>query len=603
MKRALLALLFAGSLGSLAAAQTPSALLRPEEILPPTPAWHGASERLIAPADHPWITPAERTGLTATPSYDETIAWLRRLDAASPLIRMESFGRTAQGRELFVVIASKGRRFDPAKPTLLAQAGIHAGEIDGKDAGLMLLRDIAFRGKANLLDGANLLFVPVFNADGHERTSPYNRPNQRGPVSQGWRTTAQNLNLNRDYLKADSPEMRAMIGLIRRWDPYLYLDLHVTDGLDYQQDITFDFNGYGGRGARSPAVGRWLDGVYRPAVEAGLKAQGHVPGPYINPVDRNDPAKGIVIAPSGARFSTGYGDARRLPTVLLETHSLKPYRRRVLGTYVFVEESLRLLGAQGRALRAAVAADKTLRPAGVPVAVKPNETPVGNFDFLPIQQETYLSPASGRREVRFLGRPGAPLRVPVFSSQAAASVNRPRAYWVPASKPEVIERLRLHGVRLETLPAARAVPVEAVRFSAASLAPNPNEGRVAIRAGGLVRERRTELYPAGSVRVPTDQPLGELAMLMLEPESEESLWAWGFFPEILQRTEYMEAYAVAPLAERMLAADPKLKAEFEAALKADPKFAADPDARLQWFYRRSPYYDERHLLYPIGIER
>ncbi|MBW3617226.1 MAG: M14 family metallopeptidase [Proteobacteria bacterium] len=598
--RAFLALITTLSLSSAALAQTG---VRPEDILPPAPAWSGASEQLAAPADHPWITPSERTGLTATPSYNETIAWLRRLDAASPLIRMEVFGRTAQGRELWVVIASKGRRFDSAKPTLLAQAGIHAGEIDGKDAGLMLLRDMAFRGKDALLDGANLLFVPVFNADGHERTSPYNRPNQRGPVSQGWRTTAQNLNLNRDYLKADTPEMRAMLGLIRRWEPDLYLDLHVTDGLDYQQDITFDFNGYGGRGARSVAVGRWLDGVYRPALEAGLKRQGHVPGPYINTVDARDPAKGIVIAPSGARFSTGYGDLRRLPTVLLETHSLKPYRRRVLGTYVFVEESLRLLGRQGRALQAAVAADAALRPTVVPVASKPGETPTGTFEFLPIQQELYASPASGRREVRFTGRPGAPMRVPVFGQQVAASVQRPRAYWVPATKPEVIERLKLHGVRVETLAQARAVPVELVRFSAASLAPNVNEGRVAVRAGGFIRERRTEAYPAGSVRVPTDQPLGELAVLLLEPESDESLWAWGFFPEILQRTEYIEGYAVAPLAERMLAADPQLKAEFQAALKADPKFAADGDARLAWFYQRSPYYDERHLLYPVGIER
>ena len=584
-----------------ALAQPPFAT--PEQILPPTPAWSGASERLVVPANHPWITPSERTGLTATPSYDETVAWLRRLDAASPLIRMETFGRTAQGRELYVVVASKGRRFDPAKPTLLAQAGIHAGEIDGKDAGLMLLRDIAFRGKDGLLDGANLLFVPVFNVDGHERSSPYNRPNQRGPVSQGWRTTAQNLNLNRDYLKADSPQMRAMLALIRRWEPDLYLDLHVTDGLDYQQDITFDFNGYGGRGARSIAVGRWLDGVYRPALEAGLKRQGHIPGPYINTVDARDPSKGIVIAPSGARFSTGYGDLRRLPTVLLETHSLKPYRQRVLGTYVFVEESLRLVGQQGRALQAAVAADAALRPGTVPVASKAGETPTGTFEFLPIQQELYTSSASGRREVRFTGRPGPAIRVPVFGTETTASVQGPRAYWVPASKPEVIERLKLHGVRLETLSHARSVPVEVIRFSAASVAPNVNEGRVAVRSGGLIRERRTEVYPAGSVRVPTDQPLGELTVLLLEPESDESLWSWGFFPEILQRTEYIEGYAIAPLAERMMAADPKLKAEFEAALKADPKFAADGDARLAWFYRRSPYYDERHLLYPVGIER
>lgn len=575
----------------------------PERILPPAPVWHGASERLVVAPNDPWITPSERTGLTATPSYDETIAWLKRLDAASPLIRMERFGKTAQGRDLWLVIACKGRRYDADKPTLLAQAGIHAGEIDGKDAGLMLLRDIAVKGKSGLLDGANLLFVPMFNADGHERTSPYNRPNQRGPVSQGWRTTAQNLNLNRDYLKADTPEMRAMIELIRRFDPDLYLDLHVTDGLDHQFDITFDFNGYGGEGARSTAVARWLDGVYRPAIEAGLKRGGHIPGPYINTVDPRDPAKGIIWAPSGARFSTGYGDARRMATVLVETHSLKPYRQRVLGTYVLMEETLRLLGREGRAARAAAAADRRLRPASVPVAFKPSETPKGMFDFLPIGSELYLSPASGRREVRFSGRPGPAIRVPVFGQETTARVSRPAAYWVPATKPEVIERLRLHGVQMEVLAEPRTVELEFIRFSAASPAASVNEGHVAIRAGGPIRERRREVFPAGSVRVETDQPLGEMAMLMLEPESDESLWAWGFFPEILQRTEYIEGYAMAPLAERMLATEPRLKAEFEAALEADPKFAADGDARLAWFYRRTPYFDARYLLYPVGIER
>ena len=183
--------------------------------LPPVPAWHGRSERLVARPGDPWITPAEKTGLAATPSFAETRAYLDRLAAASPLIRLETFGHTPQGRDMIVVIASKdGATLDPAKPVLLVQAGIHPGEIDGKDAGLMLLRDIALRGGDAPLDRVNFLFVPVFNVDGHERTSSYNRPNQRGPVSQGWRTTAQNINLNRDYMKADAPEMQAMLRLI-----------------------------------------------------------------------------------------------------------------------------------------------------------------------------------------------------------------------------------------------------------------------------------------------------------------------------------------------------------------------------------------------------
>ena len=272
-----------------------------------------------------------------TPDYAETRAWLDRLVAASPLLSIESFGRTAQGRELYFVRASKSGRDNPV---LLVQAGIHSGEIDGKDAGLMLLRDIALRGKDRLLDHADLIFVPILNADGHERASIYSRPNQRGPRVQGWRTTAQNLNLNRDYLKADSPEMRAMIGLIRRFDPALYLDLHVTDGTDYQYDIAYAFSGWRGYYAKSPAIGRWLDRRFRPRVDAALARNGHIPGYYVSAVDNRNPDKGISHDPDTPRFSTGYGDVRRLPTVLVETHSLKPYRQRVLGTYVLVEEAL-----------------------------------------------------------------------------------------------------------------------------------------------------------------------------------------------------------------------------------------------------------------------
>ena len=194
MHRILIALAALSALAVPAAAQPRPAtdLTAP---LPPIQPWHGASERLVAAAGDPWITPAEASGFATTPSYVETRAWLERLVAASPLLSLHVFGVTAQGRELYFIRAAKPG--PGPKPVLLAQAGIHSGEIEGKDAGLMLLRDITLRGKENLLDRADLIFVPIFNADGHERTSAFNRPNQRGPANQGWRTTAQNLNLNR----------------------------------------------------------------------------------------------------------------------------------------------------------------------------------------------------------------------------------------------------------------------------------------------------------------------------------------------------------------------------------------------------------------------
>jgi len=579
------------------------------DFLPPALPWKGASEALVAKPDDPWITPAEKTGLTDTPNYEETIAYLQNLAAASPLISVHEFGRTSLGRPLYVVVAAKERASEAARtngrPTLLVQGGIHAGEIDGKDAGLMLLRDIALRGKASLLDTANLLFVPVFNVDGHERSSPHNRPNQRGPVHQGWRTTAQNLNLNRDYAKVDTSEMQAMLGLINRWSPMLYIDVHVSDGMDHQYDITFCYNGDLGGFAWSPHISQWLEETYRPSIETALKAAGHIPGHYFDRADEEDLAKGLLSGPFGPRYSHGYGDLRHLPTVLVETHSLKPYRQRVLGTYILIESSLRTLGARAKELRAAVAADASARPSTLPVNPGTTNGERTTADFLGVVQETYLSPATGRREIRWLGAPKLYASLPVQLGKPELSLRRPQAYWVPVTKPEVVARLRIHGLRMESLTATQTIQLEMNRLvnpQPQTKSGLPFEGRHTFTAG-VKAESRAETFWPGSVRVPTDQPLGDLAMALLEPECNDSFLAWGFFPEIFQRTEYIEGYVLAPMAERLLADDPKLKADFAAKLAADSKFAADPAARMRWFYERSPYHDDRYLLYPIGIER
>lgn len=580
-------------LGAPAAAQAPAV----EAPLPPALAWTGASERLIVPRSHRWITPAEASGFATTPDYAETRRFVDRLVAASPLLRVRSFGRSAEGRELYAVIASRrdGRR----RPAVLAQAGIHAGEIDGKDAGLMMLRDIAVGGKAALLDRADFVFVPIFNADGHERASPFNRPNQRGPHNQGWRTTAQNINLNRDYLKADAPEMQAMLAFLHAIDPALYLDLHVTDGTDYQFDITYGFQGRDGRYAQSPAIGRWLDRELRPAMDRALAAAGHIPGPLVFAVDPRDPAKGITEFAATARFSHAYGDLARIPTVLVENHSLKPYRQRVLGTYVLLEEALRLVGEHADAITAAKAADRALRPDAVTLSWRPVPEPVATIPWRGIAHELFHSDITGRQEIRWLGRPVA-TRMPVFAHAPDVRAQLPRAWWVPASRPDVIARLRLHGIRMEPLTTGRDINVEMTRLVGPSLQP-ASEGRVPLRFDALRRERQSLKLPAGSMRVPADQPRALVAAALLEPDSPDSLLAWGFFPDILQRTEYMEAYALEPMARQMLDRDPVLARAFADALK-DPAFATDPQRRLAWFYERSPYHDSNYLLYPIGRE-
>ena len=576
-----------------------------QPFLPPAPEWNGRSKALLRPASDPWASAFEQDPEhDFSPDYADTRAWFDKLDAASDLIRIEQFGVSPEGRPIYAVIASKdGKAFDPKKPVLLVQAGIHPGEIDGKDAGMMLLRDIAFYGKDGLLDGVNLILIPILSVDGHERSGPYSRPNQRGPRIQGWRNTATNQNLNRDYMKLDQPEMRAVRALANKYRPDLYVDVHVTDGIDYQYDVTFGYNGENGGWSRSPSAARWLDDAFKPAIYKALEAQGHIPGELIFALDDRDPKKGLSDGGLGERFSNGWGSAAHVPTILIENHSLKPHEQRVLGTYVFIEAAMRLLAAKGPGLRAATERDRALRPAKVLANFVAEDQPASTRAFKGILFERYPSAASGVEEIRWLGRPDPELwQMPFYASRPTLALARPKAYWVPSYRADLIERLRIHGVEMETLTAPRTVAVDLLRLKDPKVSPRTNEGHVPITVSAVTVERRDWVWPAGSVRISTDQPLGDIVVLLLEPQSSESFFAWGMVPEVLNRVEYIEGYAVAPLADRMLAADPALKAAFESKLASDPKFAADPDARLGWFYERTPFWDDRYQLYPIGRE-
>ncbi|HJW94419.1 MAG TPA: M14 family metallopeptidase [Thermoanaerobaculia bacterium] len=577
-----------------------------EAPLPPAIPWHGKSYALVVNADDPWITPSEKSGFRTSPSYDETVAYLRRLTAAAPQQRMVSIGKSPEGRDIWMIVASKEQLFMPdalhrsGKPTLLAQGGIHAGEIDGKDAGLMLLRDLRPGGRlAGMLDRVNLLFVPILNVDGHERASKFGRINQRGPEVMGWRTNARNLNLNRDYTKLDTEEVRAIVSVIERWQPDLYYDLHVTDGTDYQYDITFGWNHSG----YSPNITRWLDGTLAPALNGALNSMGHIPGPLIFPVDDKDLSRGITAGNGAARFSTGYGDVRHVPTMLVENHSLKPYDQRVLGTLVLLERTLDVLAMSGRELQRAEGDDTHLRLDPLPLAWRvPQGTMPPMMDFKAIESRTTQSPISGTTRIEFLGKPTT-IRMPVYhQEEMSESVPRPAAYWVPAQWREVIDRLHMHGIQMERILEPRDVDVDMYRLHDPKFDAEPFEGHVRVAAKTTI-EHRKEHLPAGSVRIPVDQPLGELAVTLLEPASEDSFLQWGFFHEIFERTEYFENYMGEALAEKMLAADPKLKAEFEKKLESDPAFKASADARLHFFYDRTPYSDQRWMLYPVGREK
>lgn len=566
----------------------------------------GAQERPKVPIPPDHYTKVELTAFRATPSYDETLAFLRRLEKTSPYLSLSFFGTSAEGRPMPLLVASKDKAFTPdaaaktGKPVVLVLNGIHPGEPDGKDACLILLRDLALGNRPDLLDTLTLLVVPIYNADGHERVSKWNRPNQDGPADgMGFRTTTQGYDLNRDFLKADAPETRALLSVVAAWSPDLFVDNHVTDGSDAQATLTVS---YGGEPATPEPLRAWLDAVMRPAL-AEVEEAGWKTAPYIEWLDPLDPAKGIDIGPTEPRYGTGYMPLRGIPSILVEMHALKPYGERVRANEAFLSALLSRVGREPKPLKGARAAAGTSArsaPVGSPVvldAVTDTSRPE-KIDFPGFAWSQVVSPVTGRP--RLVYDPAKPMSIPMpvyRHVKARVTVPRPAAYFVLAGWPRIEEKLAAHGIRFRKLTQPRTLPVGTYRASEAKLESTSYQGRVRMSAQ-IAKATETRTVPAGSLYVPLDTPLAPVVMHLLEPEGPDSLFAWGDLASALEMKEYIDARVLDPLALRLLKGDPKLAAEWEEKLK-DPKFAADARARYRFFYSRTPYWDESVGLLPV----
>jgi hypothetical protein len=560
-----------------------------------------------------WLTHAEKTEYRETPTYADTIAYARRLAAASPLVEYREFGTSGEGRALPLLVAAKHGATTPeaarkaGKPVVFIQACIHAGEPDGKDAGLALLRDIAVtREREALLDRLVLLFVPIYNVDGHELRSPYNRINQNGPAELGWRGNAANLNLNRDYLKADAPETRAWLRLWNEWRPDLFVDCHVTDGADFRYTVTYQFERHENV---HPAVSAWAAEAFTRRIMPAAEVAGQLFSPYLVFRDNRDPRRGIDAFVSTPRFATGYVPlVRNRPALLIETHMLKDFRTRVIGTYHILRAVLEEVNRRPAELLAAVRrADEETTAAGraydserrmalkVELTDKPVEMVLKGWQY-----RTSLSEVSGDLQVIWDTTQPLDLTVPHYDeADPTVSVAPPLAYLIPPQWRAATELLAAHGLNLRRLAEATSIEVESYRFREVRLAAAPFEGRVPVNFKvESIRERR--LYPAGTIVVLMNQRDARAALHLLEPAAPDSLALWGFFNPIFEQKEYAEAYKLEKLAREMMQQDEALRAEFERRIAQDPKFAASAADRLNFFYQRSPYWDRRLNIYPVG---
>ncbi len=537
--------------------------------------------------------------------------FLHRLESRAPdVIRVTSFGRTAEDREMPLVIVSSDGAFTPAaakatgKPILLLQSGIHAGEIDGKDATLMLLREIALGHRPDLAEAAVTLFVPIYNLDGHERVSPTNRPNQNGPVEgMGFRATTSGLNLNRDFLRLASPEARALANLVHAWQPQLHVDNHVTNGSDHQWVLTWMV---AEAPLLDPAVDAWISEHLPPVLEATAEA-GHRNGPYVELIDGNDPGKGMSWAGIRLpRFSTGYFPLVNCPSILIEMHAHKPYRDRVLADRDFMDALILEAGrAGGELIRAVDAARARTVALGLPGAdpssivvrwTAAEEVETITWPAFRTTAETSVV-TGGTRTIYHQGEL-EPLEIPFnHALEPEFVLARPRGYLVHAGWPQIHEMVDRHGLVAIALAEPLELEVETIRLADPVFATSSFQGAVFVNDFAVTRALETREIPAGSLWIPAAQPDFEIAVQLFEPEAPDSLLRWGELSSIFEMKTYIGIDRLEEVVGEMLE-DESVRAAWESALE-DPELAGDWRARYMWWYRRTPYWDEQVGLLPI----
>lgn len=564
----------------------------------------------VLAAEPTLTTISERSGFTRTGRYDEVIALCAAFAEHYPdAVRCQDFGTTPEGRPMKLLVVSPAGAFtaqaarERGLPVMLVQGGIHSGEIDGKDAGFLALREaLEQQAVPGALDKQVLLFVPVFNVDGHERFGAWNRPNQRGPEQMGWRTTAQNYNLNRDYVKADSPEMQAMLALMEEWDPLAYIDLHVTNGAKFEHDISIQVEPLHSGDDELRAAGLAL----RTEMLERLASEGSLPLPFYPSFDESDnPASGFTDSVAPPRFSHGYMPLRNRFGMLVETHSWKEYPQRVRATRNTIVAMLDLMAIHGGEWRAmADAADARATRLGgqsVPLDYKASDE-ARIIEFRGYEYSRTPSQVSGALMTRYDDTTPQLWKVPLRDQiQPGRSVVAPRdGYVVPAAQAQWVgAKLRQHGIEYDRI--GQPLPeasVEAFRAETAEFSPRSVEGhQMTTLTGAWAPEKHA--IGIGALFVPIAQPKARLVMALLEPQAPDSLAAWGEFNNHFERKEYMEDYVAEEVAEQMLAADPDLRASFWKRVKEDPGFAASPRSRLDFFYRRHSAWDERFNLYPV----
>jgi len=551
----------------------------------------------------PIITVFEKSKGAETPAYHEIIDWWKALDKRSALVQMRAMGATDAGYPLHLITVSANGEHDIAaarkkgNTIILVNNGIHPGEPDGIDASMLLVRDIVEK-KYTLPPGVLLCIVPVYNIGGCLNRSPDYRVDQNGPAEFGSRGNSQNLDLNRDFIKADSKEALSFAALFRLTDPDIFVDNHVSNGADYQHVMTLlssQHNRVGG------AMGEYLQEKFEPALYALMKQKGFDLVPYVNHWSDKKVEEGWQQFWDSPRYGSGYGTLWSSFSFVPETHMLKPYPQRVAATRALMESFISYAAQHGTEIRRLRAArrEENKKAAYFPIRWQWDSTKQSSIRFLGYESGYKKSEVSGLPRLYYDRNKPYERQISFYNSYYPVdSVKAPLGYVLPQGWWKVVERLKANNVVMRPLQRDTVIEVEVYRI-AQYQAGGLYEGHYPLSKVEIKTSRQKISFRKGDWYIPMNQEAARFLIETLEPQAEDSYFTWNCFDPILRQKEGFSDYAFEDIAAEYLRQHPEAGRQLEEARQKDEKLAKSAYLQLQYVFRQSPYLEPGYMRYPV----
>ncbi len=496
-----------------------------------------------------YLTVPEKTNFQKTSLYKDVMEFIYKMKKISPEIKLSTLGYSSEGKKIPLVIISKDKVSSPAHMrslnmnSILIMANIHAGEVEGKDASLMVIRDIALGKTKGLLDNQVILFIPIFNVDGNDKLG--NNRRDDGPELAGVRYNGQHLDLNRDYIKLESPEVNALVGLFNRWDPILFVDIHTTNGSFHREPVTYST-------LSNPNSHRLLINYMWqkmfPEVKRILKKEyGTDSIPYGNFVDRANPSRGWRNHAYEARFGTNYIGLRNRFTILDENYSHADFKTRVMSAYYFIHSIIKFTSQKIKEMTEIVkkADIETARNYSSEKHTLTYSTEklfnftIKSYEFIkekinPEDRGKYppwIKDFIVKKTDKFKD-----YKLPYFAmAKPEKTVDIPTGYFILPNHEKIIKNLKKHGIIIEKLDQDLFGNFENFMIEKIEYGKMLYQGHILLKVRGKYSPKN-QTVPKGSVFISMNQPLARIVSELLEPESRDSLLTWGFFNrELLQQ--------------------------------------------------------------------